>query len=152
LDSSEYISDVLDPAVTRFINEAAAKDLAFSACILCFHYCEYAAKTFGKSKSYVEDYFRSASGAFNVVHAVATAAKHTKVDNKKLEHVGLGEADCMVATACAFDDGTYFDDGTSFTDHPLSIRVQTPDGQFHDLSFAVKILLEQIKEFELKNR
>ncbi|MFZ1726195.1 MAG: hypothetical protein WBO29_09340 [Albidovulum sp.] len=145
MDAKEYAQEILEPVVSRYLREQASKELAFAACILSFHFVEYAAKSLNKERSEIENDLRSQGYEFDVVHAVAVAAKHTSADNQRLTYHGLKEADCMIATGHAFSDGTYFSDGTSYADHEDSIRVQTPDGNFHDLAFILPRLVNHIR-------
>ena len=145
MNAKEYVETILAPMVARYLAEPAAKDLGFAACILAFHSVDYAAKDgrFG-SKSNFEAKLRDFNADFEIVHALATAAKHTLVNDRRLQHVGLQEEDAIISSAAAFSDGAYFSDGSSWADMPQAIQVKTPDGIFHDLTFILPRLLENI--------
>lgn len=148
MTSSEYIKTILKPIIARYLDEPTAKDLAFSACILAFHYCEYAARDQCVEKSAIENLFRALGPEFDVIQGVANAAKHTEVKAKKQKHRGLSEADAMVAAGHVFSNGAYFSNGTTFSNRLKTIRVKIPNGRYHDLAYVLPRVLQQIEEYE----
>ena len=146
MNAKEYVETIVEPMAARYLAHPGEMDLAFAVCILAFHFVEYGAKDgkFG-SKTDLEAKLRSFGPEFEIVHAVATAAKHTTINDKKQQHVGLHVEDAKLSNAAAFSDGAYFSDGTSWADMPEAIQVKTPDGKFSDITFVLPQLLKNLK-------
>ena len=93
----------------------------------------------------------SVNSHFEIVHAVAIAAKHVTVRNPKkipalVRFEGLRSDDARVGSGAAFSDGSFFSDGTSFADIPDVVRVRTPDGTWHDLLHVVRSCARTLEE------
>jgi len=143
----EYTRLIVRPSVDRFLAEPTAYDLGFAACIFLFHFCDVYAEHNSMTSEEARQRIAAVNPIIDVVHAVCIAAKHVRVRNARLGlYRGLMAEHAHIGKAAAFSDGTYFSDGTSFSDRDDVVRVQTPDGAWHDFTFLVSSLTKTIED------
>ncbi len=143
-----YLDNIVKPMVRRLETETAAYDLAFSCCVLVYHFCDVLAKATGEKVGAVRNRIVAADKNFEIVHAVVVAAKHVTVSDRVFgNYVGLRSDDAEIGSAAAFSDGSFFDDGSSFSDMPDVVRIKTPDGAWHDLLYVAKSCERTLEDF-----
>ena len=141
-----YIKNVIKPALTRFEHEPTAIELCFAVCIFISHAADVIAEHSAQSLKTVRQDLSNMDRFFDTIYAFAIAAKHVTVEDKRLgNYIGLKSDDAHIAPGAAWDDGTYWDDGTSWSDTPDVVRIQTPDGNWHDLLFALQSVVQSLE-------
>ena len=105
--AAEYRDEIVADLVRRFLEEPTSKPPAFSAFLAAYHFHEYLAKQLRKSKRESRRMILDLTPEFHVVQAVATAAKHVRVDDKGAKLVGVTASDAGLGSGAAFDGGTY---------------------------------------------
>lgn len=142
-----FIKNIVEPTLRRFEAEPTSLELAFATCIFISHVPDVIKEHTGETLYSVRKQITANNSDFAVLSAFAIAAKHVKVtDLRYTEFMGLHLDDAEVASGAAHSDGSYFDDGTSYDDIPDTIRIQTPDGKYHDLLFCAQSVFRSLNE------
>jgi hypothetical protein len=142
-----YIKNVIEPTLRRFEAEPTSLELAFATCIFISHIADVIKEHSGDGLASTREKITAHDHEFAVLSAFAIAAKHVKVtDGRYADFMGLHLDDAEIASGAAFSDGTYFSDGTSFAEHPDTVRIQTPDGHYHDLLFCAQSVVKSLNE------
>lgn len=142
-----FIKNIVEPTLRRFEAEPTSLELAFATCIFISHVADVIKEHTGEALNSARGRIAAYNNEFAVLSAFAIAAKHVKVTDKRYaDFMGLHFDDAEIASAAAFSDGTYFSDGTSFAEHPDTVRIQTPDGRYHDLLFCAQSVVKSLNE------
>lgn len=142
-----YLENIIKPMVRRFEADPTAYDLGFACCVFLYHFCDVVCAQSGGTPGDIKKQIATKDRNFDLVHAVAVAAKHVFVSDKRLAgYVGLRSDDADIGRRAPFSDGSFFSDGTSFSEMPPAIRVKSPDGRWHDLLFVVTSCTKTIED------